>query len=271
MPVISIESVYFYRQGSEILKDINWTARRDEHWVMVGPNGAGKSTLAAVLCAHSWPSRGSVRVLGETYGRVNLREFKKRLGVFQPAQQNNLGVFHPRLTARDVICTGVDGSLAKYQEYPEDVVRDAQNLLNNYFQDGQGIEGFPGDRPFRLLSSGERRKTLLLRVLIARPELLLLDEPYESLDIPSRISLEKSLQNYVQTRRCFTLTIVHRIEEIPVFATHALLIKNGEVFARGPVDEIITSEKLSSLYETPLTIGRKAAHFFWYPNTQKDS
>ncbi|MBI3395280.1 MAG: ABC transporter ATP-binding protein, partial [Spirochaetia bacterium] len=124
---------------------------------------------------------------------------------------------------------------------------------------------YPEDRPFNVLSSGERHRTLLARALIARPPLLILDEPYESLDIPARIALEKLLEAVVTESGMSTVTILHRVEEIPPFATHALLLKNGAVAFSGPVREVITSQTLSDLYNAALRIETFGVRFACFP------
>ena len=265
MEILSVQAVDFTRQGETILKDINWKINEGEHWALIGPNGSGKSTLPSIMTANDWPSRGRVRVLGETYGRINLRDFRQRLGVFQPALHASLNVYHPRLTALDVICTGSDGSLAVYHEYSPSVKARAMTLFKRYLQGQGGRESFPPERAFAKLSSGERRKVLLLRMLMAGPELLFLDEPYDSLDIPSRLELEEMLNDYVVENRPHTIFIVHRIEEIPAFCSHALLIKDGRVFRSGKLEEIVTSQNLSELYQIPLHVGRKSGIFYWIP------
>ena len=264
MEIVRVRDLAFQRKGVQILQDINWTVRPGEHWVVIGPNGSGKSTLTAIIAAANWPSRGRVEVLGETYGRVNLREFRKRLGLFQPAQQHGLDLHHHRLTALDVIMTGADGNLAVYDEYEAPVRERALDLFDRYMMTDAKSTIQP-ERLFRKLSSGERRRVLLLRVLMGSPELLILDEPFESLDIPSRLFMEKLLDDFTARERVHTITIVHRIEEIPRHANHALLLRGGRVFAAGPADEIITSENLSRLYDVKLFVGRRGPRFYWVP------
>lgn len=202
-------------------------------------------------------------MLGETYGQgVDVRKMRARMGVFQPAQQAGLDVYHPDATAFDVILTGADGSLARYREYSATEIERANELFATYFS---GRASFPARRLFQKLSSGERRKVLLLRIFMPGPDLVVLDEPYESLDIPSRIELETILVDYVKRNATPSLTILHRVEEIPQFTTHVLLLKGGRVFAAGSLAEILTSRALSDLYGVPLKLGRDGGRFYCVP------
>lgn len=261
--ILELRKVGFVRGGETILDDVTWEIQRDQHWVMIGPNGSGKSTIASFVCGYQWPTRGTVQVLGETYGAVDIRAIRARLGVFQPSQQSDLDVHHPDTTAFDIILTGADGSLARYREYEPAQIQRAEELFATYFA---GRASFPSRRLFQKLSSGERRKVLLLRVFMSGPEFLLLDEPYESLDIPSRIELENIFCDYVGRYKTPTLTILHRVEEIPEFATHAILIKAGEVFASGVLDKTLTSGSLSELYDTPLKLGKDEGRLYCVPD-----
>ncbi|MCR9143596.1 MAG: ATP-binding cassette domain-containing protein [bacterium] len=269
--ILELKDVGLIRGGETILQEINWRIQSGEHWVMLGPNGGGKSTIASFICGYQWPTQGGVSVLGERYGSVDMRAMRARLGVFQPAQQSGLGTHHPGATAFDIILTGADGSLARYRDYACEERRRAEELFARYFRvqragNEADAASFPIDRLFHKLSSGERRKVLLLRVFMARPEFLLLDEPYESLDIPSRIQLEAMLADYIQRHGTPTLTILHRVEEIPEYATHAVLIKAGGVFVQGPLLQTITSETLSDLYDTPLKLGRDGGRYYCVPD-----
>jgi iron complex transport system ATP-binding protein len=257
--ILKLDAVSFVRGGETILDQISWTARAGEHWVMLGPNGSGKSTIASFLCGYQWPTLGRVSVLGAVYGRVDVRAMRARLGVFQPAQQAAVDIYHPDASAFDIILTGADGSLARYRDYGPEQARKATRLFDTYFA---GRASFPRERLFQKLSSGERRKVLLLRIFMADPEFLLLDEPYESLDIPSRIELENILSDYVERHGTPSLTILHRVEEIPAFTTHVLLLKSGRIFAAGELQATLTSECLSELYESALKLGRDSGRYY---------
>ena len=68
-----------------LLHGVNWTVERGEHWVVLGPNGAGKTTLLSMAAAFSHPSEGTVEVLGETLGAVDMRTLRESIGTLEPA------------------------------------------------------------------------------------------------------------------------------------------------------------------------------------------
>ncbi len=254
--IFNLRGITYSRSNTLILDRVDFSMRRGEHWVILGPNGSGKSTLAAILCGMEWPTNGSVKIFDAVPGTVDLRIIKQRIGFFQPSLHDSVGVFHPEMSALEVVLTGFDASLAVYRDYPSEAWGRARDLLKTAFP-----PSYPPDRPFRLLSSGERRKTLLLRALMGRPDVLLLDEPYESLDLGSRTMLEDLLVQKTSGNELSTVTILHRMEEIPVFATHALLLKEGRLLRQGTIEETIDANFLSQLYDTPVRVIREGRRF----------
>ena len=80
-PVVRLEGVAVVRDGAALLDDISWTVGPGERWALLGPNGSGKTTLLRVVGAGLWPTRGTVWILGETLGRVDMRELRTRITV----------------------------------------------------------------------------------------------------------------------------------------------------------------------------------------------
>lgn len=261
-----MHSVSLSRGGTTILNRIEWTMRAGEQWLILGPNGSGKSTMAGILNGYLWPTTGHISIFGKEPGSVPIQEIRNSIGLFEPSLFDSSSVYHPDTTALDVICTGWDASLAIYHDYDESIRAKALALFRGYFQ--SGALRFPPERKFAALSSGERRKVLLLRMLLPEPPLLLLDEPYESLDIPSRYSLERILNDFVVRTGKPSITVLHRVEEIPSFITHALLLKEGSILRKGPVADLINTRTLSELYDFPLVIGKMKGHYYCTPDTE---
>src|SRR5580700_5065488 len=105
-PVLELTDVTYRRDGSEIILGVSFTVRAGEHWAMLGPNGAGKSTLLGFCGAVTHPTAGTVRVLGEQLGRVELQALRRAIGHVNPR--------HPLrspLQARDIVLTGITGTI----------------------------------------------------------------------------------------------------------------------------------------------------------------
>jgi iron complex transport system ATP-binding protein len=107
-PALRLEGVAFTRDGTAILRGVDWTVARGERWVVIGPNGSGKTTLLAIAGARLHPSAGSVEVLGERLGASDWRAVRARVGFVSGALVRTL---RPGLPAIDVVMTGRYGAL----------------------------------------------------------------------------------------------------------------------------------------------------------------
>jgi iron complex transport system ATP-binding protein len=120
------------------------------------------------------------------------------------------------------------------------------------------------NRTFGTLSEGERKRVQIARALMTDPELLLLDEPAAGLDLTGRESLVRTLSDLaLDAYAPASVLVTHHVEEIPAGITHALLLKQGEIVAAGPLRETLTAANLTATFEIELTLteadGRWAA------------
>ena len=254
--VLQMSGVGVVRDGATLLADVDWTVQEGERWAVLGPNGAGKTTLVQVAGAVLFPSRGSVELLGETYGRADLGELRTRVGLSSSALAERVP---PQERALDVVVTAAHGVLGRWRErYEEADTARARDLLARV-----GLRAF-ADRRFGTLSEGERKRVLLARALMTDPELLLLDEPAAGLDLGAREALLHLLARLAADEDGPpSVLVTHHVEEVPVGTTHALLLARGRVVAAGPVAEVLTGPLLSRAFGLPLQVeaagGRYAA------------
>jgi iron complex transport system ATP-binding protein len=246
--VLQLSDVVFRRQGKEILHGISFTVRAGEHWALLGPNGAGKSTILGFCGAVTHPTAGTVHVLDQQLGRVELQALRRVIGHVNPR--------HPlrsALTVREVVLTGLTGSIelpSRWQAAPEQAKRvdDLIDLL--------GLGGLADDL-WPTLSQGERGRTLVARALTSQPRLLLLDEPSTGLDVAAREQLLETIDQLAHTHpELASIVVTHHLEELPETTTHALLIARGSVVAAGPIEEAVTTETVSRAFEHPIRVQR---------------
>jgi iron complex transport system ATP-binding protein len=246
---LRLRGVAVVRDGVAILDGIDWDIEHGERWAVLGPNGSGKTTLLRVAGMRLLPTRGTVEVLGETYGRSDARAVRRRVAFVSQAILRGL---RPTLSAHDVVLTGRDAALETWwARYDEDDRRRARQLLV-----AAGM-GDAGERPFGVLSEGERQQVLLARALMAEPELLLLDEPAAGLDLGARERLVTHLTALAADPATPPLVLVtHHVEELPAGITHAALVRRGRLVATGPVTDVLTTDAVSSCFGIPVTVHR---------------
>jgi iron complex transport system ATP-binding protein len=248
--VLALEDVSVRRDDRLIVDRVDWQVRDDERWVLLGRNGSGKTTLIRIASLYLHPSHGTVRVLGETLGRTDVRRLRTRIGLASPSLADQL---RADLTPVEIVMTARHAALEPWwHTYGDDDRQRARSLL-----DDMGC-GALADQRFGLLSSGERQRVLLARTLMNQPGLLLLDEPTAGLDLGGREELVASLSALADDSSTpATVLVTHHVEEIPRGFTHVLLMAGGRVVGRGPLDEVLTPDALSECFGLRLELERR--------------
>lgn len=245
--VLQFSDVSVVRDGRAILDSLHWTVDDSERWVILGPNGAGKTTLLQLAAAQLHPSSGSVQVLDDTLGRVDVFDLRPRIGFASTAMARRV----PREErVIDVVMTAAYSVTGRWNESYDDIdTKRAQRVLGEW-----KLSAFE-NRRFGDLSDGEQKRVQIARSIMTDPELLLLDEPAASLDLGAREELVGLLGGFARADTSPAIVMVtHHVEEIPPGFGHALLLADGVVRAAGPIDEVLTSENLSSAFALPLTV-----------------
>jgi iron complex transport system ATP-binding protein len=246
--------VQLVEQGTVVLRDLDWTARSDERWVVLGPNGSGKTSILRLLSFVRSPSRGTVTVLGDTYGAVDVRGARRRIGFASSALLQQL---RPSLSAHDVVLTGVDAALEPWWSTYDDAQRArADALLELVGCGGHAVQ------ELATLSEGERKRVLVARVLMTDPELLLFDEPCAGLDLGGREAMVEVLRDLALDPGRPLVMVTHHLEEIPPGISHALLLRGGAVVAAGPIADTLTSSAVSDTFGIDVEVDGTAGRWF---------
>jgi iron complex transport system ATP-binding protein len=253
-PVVQMRDVDVVRGENHLLRGVSWTVEADHRWVVLGPNGAGKTTLLQLAAAQMHPTRGTVSLLGETLGAVDVFELRPRIGLTSAALAQRIA---PSERTGDVVLSAGYAVVGRWRErYDVHDLTRAAMLMKQW-----GIEPF-AHRPFGTLSEGERKRTQIARALMPDPELLLLDEPGAGLDLGGREDLVARLSDLATYLYAPAQVLVtHHVEEIPPGYTHAMLLRGGEVVASGATDDILTEDALSETFGLPLTLSRTDGRF----------
>lgn len=246
--VLELQGVTVQREGVPVLRGVDWRVGEGERWVVLGPNGSGKTTLLQVAAARLWPTAGTVEVLGSRLGHVDVRTLRPRVALVSGAVTRQL---RADLPARGVVVSGRHGALETWwNHYSDEDWAHADALL------ALGGVATIGDRPFGVISEGERQQVLLARALMSEPELILLDEPFAGLDLGARERLLTRLTTLAGDRTSPPIVLVtHHCEEIPMGFTHAGLVAQGALVAAGPLAAVVTSEAVSACFGVAVTVG----------------
>jgi iron complex transport system ATP-binding protein len=236
-----------------MVSDFSWKVGRGEHWVVLGPNGCGKTSLFSALLGYVTPTRGEIFALGEEYGDAEWPALRQKIGLVSSSLRQMMQDSEPAWI------TVASGKYAMIDFWGTPKKRDraaALELLR------RSECAHIADRPWAVLSQGERQRVLIARALMGRPALLILDEPCAGLDPAARERFLHFLDRLGRSTGSPSIVLVtHHVEEVmPVF-THALLMKAGRKLTAGPVQSILTSSLLTDVFETPIRVRRQAGRF----------
>jgi iron complex transport system ATP-binding protein len=263
-PILEISGLSIQRDGTVILNNLDWRVNHGEHWVILGANGSGKTSLLSALAGYLMPTAGNISVLGERYGQSDWRELRKQIGIVSSSVRQMMADDEPALES---IASGKYAMIDFWGALSRNDRAAARKIL------GQIECGYLAERPWRVLSQGERQRVLIGRALMAKPRLLILDEPCAGLDPAAREHFLQFLQRLGSKRNSPTLVLVtHHVEEImPVFS-HVLMLKDGTVLASGRKPAILKPAQLSQTFSAPMRViktkGRYAATVT-FPSSQK--
>lgn len=242
--VINARNVSVIRDSTYILKGVNWSVRKGEHWAILGLNGSGKTTLLNMINGYLFPSKGELRVLGKTFGKYDLRELRKSIGWVSSALQERLYINE---TAEDIVISGKYASIGLLNDSNQKDKEIARTLLDNF-----SISHL-ANRKYKTLSQGEKQRVLIARGLMSYPKLLILDEPCTGLDIFAKEQLLADIESLSNEADSPTLIYVtHQIEEILPIFKHTLLMRRGQVHSSGLTSKILTEKNLSNFFERPI-------------------
>ncbi len=245
--IVSFEGVHFRRDGRVILDQVDWKIHQGENWALLGLNGSGKSTLLSMLPAYTYPTKGEVAVFGKTFGKYQWEKIRKRLGFLS----STLERFDRTLatqTVFEIILSGKFASIGIYDALTDEDKAQARGLIDQ-FELNKIADGY-----FFKLSQGEKRRTLIARAFMAKPDLMVLDEPCQSLDLRAKERLLRNLQSANDTNQFPFVYVTHQIDEILPSVSHVAILDEGRIQFSGPKHEVLTEANLTALYGLPLRL-----------------
>ena len=248
-PVVQLSAAAARVGGNDIWSGVNITVQHGEFVAILGPNGSGKSTLLKVLLGLQPVAEGAVRVLGSPPGRRN-----RDIGYLPQRRAFDGDV---RIRGVDIVRLGLDGDRwgtplpllsrllrpAAYRARQEQIARVIELV---------GASGY-AQRPIGQCSGGEQQRLLIAQALIRRPRILVLDEPLDSLDVPSQAGISALIQQVCREQGVAVLLVAHDVNPILSYLDKVMYVAGGTAVAGRPA-EVITAETLTRLYGTPIDV-----------------
>ena len=214
--IITADNISLNHQGKNILDSVSFKLHQGEFITLIGPNGAGKSSLIKILLGLIHQDSGKVK-----YSK-NIR----------------LGYTPQTFSPNPFIPISVIDFLSLNQK--------VETALTNEIIEITGIAGLL-DSPLKKLSGGELQKVLLARALLNKPNVLILDEPAQNLDIDGQMQLYKLIQDIHQQNNCAVLMVSHDLHRVMKESTQVLCLYH-HICCQGHPETILNDEQFSDLF-----------------------
>ena len=252
-PILEVRNLRIERGDATILDGISWRVQRGEHWVILGANGSGKTSLLSALAAYLTPTDGEIEALGERFGETDWRELRKHIGIVSSSVRQ---MMHDQEPASLTVISGKYAMIDFWGRAEKSDQRRALKILR------QLDCAYLAERPWGVLSQGERQRVLIARSLMANPKILILDEPCSGLDPVARENFLQSIEQLGRRKTSPALVLVtHHIEEITPLFSHVLLLKNGRVQAAGRKQETLIAKNLSAIFDCALRLRKTGGRY----------
>lgn len=208
---------------------------------IIGPNGAGKSTLLSMASRLTSSDAGQVLIEDKLLSQWDTQELAKRLAVLR--QSNNINM---RFTVRELVAFGrFPHSKGRLTNKDNEIIDKALAQLDiTYIQ----------DKFLDQLSGGQRQMAFIAMVVAQDTDYVFLDEPLNNLDIKHSVAIMKSLQRLAHESGKAVVIVIHDINFASVYSDAIIAMKQGEVVANGPTEQVIEAKTLSDIYEIDFQI-----------------
>lgn len=229
--LVTMEGVRLGYGARAVVEDVSLSVARGDFLAIVGPNGSGKTTILRAILGVLRPLAGRL-VAPPSCG-------------YSP-QRRALDAIFP-LTVEEVVGMGLYGERGPLRRLRAADIERVHRALADCGADALAT------RPFRDLSGGQQQRTLVARALVGDPELLVLDEPTNDLDLTGERDIMELVASLNRAGRT-VIMVSHLLNVVVHYATRVAIVREGKLES-GPVSEVLTAERLSRLYGAPVIVG----------------
>jgi len=245
MVLLNVDGIECRYGSVKILENISLSVKEGDFVGILGPNGSGKTTLLKSISRVLKPYKGTILLNKDDIYSLPGREVAKQLAVVP--QDSSIGF---SFLALDVVLMGRNPHMSRFQlESTKDlsVARRVMELTNTWQL---------AERSINELSGGEKQRVIIARALAQEPRVLLLDEPMTHLDIINQLEIMDLVKDLCSKQGLIVLAVFHDLNLAARYCNLAVLLKGGKVFSTGPLDDVLTSDSIKSVFRVDAMVQR---------------
>lgn len=235
--MLTAENITVRYGDRAVVDDCSFTLDEGQWLMLVGPNGAGKSTLISAI-ARSVPYTGNILVKGESIRSMSAARAARLIGVL--SQQHHVSYAY---TVEEIVSLGRYAHRKGFLSRRDD---DGADCIERALQ-ATGMDALR-HQSMTALSGGEVQRAFLAQVFAQNPDILILDEPANHLDLVYQKHIFSLIHQWLQTPGRAVLSVVHDLSLAKRYGTRALLMDSGRCVAQGTADETLTPKNLQQVY-----------------------
>ncbi|MFC1534288.1 ABC transporter ATP-binding protein [Thermodesulfobacteriota bacterium] len=242
-PILTLKNIGFRYDKAWVIKGVDLEVHTGEIIGILGPNGSGKSTLLKIMDGVLIPQEGEIRLGDKLIHTLRRSVIAKEVAMV--SQENH---FRFTFSAFEVVLMGRFPHLGRLEfEGKKDMAIVADSLKATRAK-------FLANRSIHELSGGEKQRVLLARALAQEPNIILLDEPTSFLDLKFKRDIFRLIESLSLERGLSVVVVSHDIDLVSQYCQRIVMLKQGEIFAMGSPDDVISTSNIETVYECPVLV-----------------
>lgn len=245
MALLTVENLTWQVRETAIVDHVSFAIEQGQFVGLIGPNGAGKSSLMRCIYRVNEPTNGTVKFNEQSVWQLSAKQNAKNMSVILQEHSDHLG-----LSVKDVVSQGLTPHKQLFQwddAGDHKIIHDVMAQVE--ITDLQ-------NKPFSLLSGGEKQRVMLARALVQNTELLIMDEPTNHLDVHYQTDMMRMVKNLNKT----VLASFHDLNLAAAFCDYLIVLNKGQLVASGTPKAVLTKSLLENVFRTQVDVDTHPVH-----------